>query len=387
MLFMHYVPLALSIGELAEYATHFIAAGLICFVLIAAVASYLRFEFMMQPPDEGDGEVDATELFQMQVLRRMGTGTRAPDPFCLLFIRFRPEEMPDPDLEALALAIRTVVRSTDLVHPTPEGYLALVVDVSRTAHGAVIERLRSTLEQKGAPRTAQQIAGVCYPETSGRFHELVDTAHQAWKDLGTEGGVRMVPEGVDAEAEEELSDAEKALLDDLTGILKPDHLVSALQKFVARMRKDAKPVSLLYLDVDYLERYNRHYGREGGDAILRQLGKIIETRFRETDLVGRYDGEEFLIAAPGRAADGLKAAQRIVAAIKKQNFLFGSTKLKITASIGVAGFPEHGTVAKELFDSASAALLAAKSRGRGNAMAYEEGMPVPDELDQSSEML
>ena len=211
---------------------------------------------------------------------------------------------------------------------------------------------------------------------------MVNQGFDALQQSG--GAVHHAPREEDAE--ESVPD-QSDMLDELTGVLKPDRLVPALQKYVARHRKDAIAVSLVYIDVDYLDRYNRHYGEEGGDAILKQLGAIIESQFRETDLVGRYDGEEFLLALSCRAHRALLAAQRIVAEVKKYPFKFETTKLKITVSMGVSGFPEHGNVPKELFDTASAALLAAKTRGRGSAVMYEKGMPSPADLAKNVEKI
>ena len=88
------------------------------------------------------------------------------------------------------------------------------------------------------------------------------------------------------------------LLDALTGVLRSDRLMPAMSKYIAGLRRDGEPVSLISFDVDQLRNYNEHYGQETGDDILRTIGAVLQRNVREDDLIGRAGGQEFVLLLP-----------------------------------------------------------------------------------------
>jgi diguanylate cyclase (GGDEF)-like protein len=180
-------------------------------------------------------------------------------------------------------------------------------------------------------------------------------------------------EGDEAEDEDD-EDVLAKNIDPLTGLLRSERMGGALQKYVARYRKDEEPVTLLYMDIDSLEQYNAHYGEAAGDAILTRLGEILDHGVRQQDLLGRVGGEEFIIGMNVEPASALIAAKRLCAMIKASAVDFGGNKLRFTVCIGVAGFPDHGGVAKTLFDRSLIAMRAAKYRGRSKCIMYDPQM-------------
>jgi diguanylate cyclase len=153
-------------------------------------------------------------------------------------------------------------------------------------------------------------------------------------------------------------------------------LNTALQKFVAQYRKREAPVSILVLEVDHFERYSEHYGPSAGDEILRKFGEFLQNAVRKSDLIGRSGEETFIIAMGCAPCNAMAAAQRILGAVKKTVFSAGGSSLRITLSLGVAGYPDHGGHPRQLIEAATAALQAAKENGRGMGMMYEPSMRV-----------
>ena len=161
------------------------------------------------------------------------------------------------------------------------------------------------------------------------------------------------------------------LLDELTGVLKPNRVGPAIQKFVARFRRDELPVSVLLCDVDGLDQYNDHYGDAAGDAILKLTADLLMNHCRETDLIGRIGEDTFVICMTCRPSQAVIAARRMTAEIKKANLQHGGNRLRFTVCMGVAGFPDHGGSPVKLYDRAEMALEAAKARGRSLSIEYE----------------
>jgi diguanylate cyclase len=130
----------------------------------------------------------------------------------------------------------------------------------------------------------------------------------------------------------------------------------------------------MVLEVDHFERYSEHYGPTAGDDILRKLGEFLQSAVRESDLVGRSGEEAFMIALGCASRDAMVVAQRIISAVKKTVFPTGGSNLRITLSLGVAGYPDHGGHPRQLMDAATAALQTAKEWGPSRCLMYEPSM-------------
>jgi diguanylate cyclase (GGDEF)-like protein len=120
------------------------------------------------------------------------------------------------------------------------------------------------------------------------------------------------------------------------------------------------------LDLDRFKQVNDRYGHQMGDAVLIELASRMRTEVREVDTLARYGGEEFVVVLPETDATGAaRTADRLGEVIRSSPFCASSPHpLPVTASIGVAVFPDHGANASRLLRSADNALYAAKNDGR-----------------------
>ena len=130
-------------------------------------------------------------------------------------------------------------------------------------------------------------------------------------------------------------------------------------------------LGVLLLDLDHFKRVNDGYGHLAGDVVLRAVADAIKHSVRGHDMVGRYGGEEFAVVLPGMGTEDVRgAAERVRAAVAGLTVavpdLHGRTRMigGLTASVGAAVFPEHGTDRTSLLLAADAALYDAKTAGR-----------------------
>jgi diguanylate cyclase (GGDEF)-like protein len=152
--------------------------------------------------------------------------------------------------------------------------------------------------------------------------------------------------------------------------------MEVLTKEVARAERYQRPLALLMIDVDHFKRYNDTCGHLAGDEVLRKIATIFRRCTRESDCVGRYGGEEFLIILPETVGDDAgRIAERIRSHLAEEDFPFGPQKLRITISGGIASFPRNGRSPESLLKSADAALYEAKNRGRNRVV------PAVDEAE------
>ena len=165
------------------------------------------------------------------------------------------------------------------------------------------------------------------------------------------------------DAQEALRD--KATHDPLTDLWNRSAALDALERDLARARRESAPVGVLMADLDYFKRVNDTHGHDAGDEVLRQVAKRMISALRLYDTVGRYGGDEFLIVAPGcdeRASASL--ADRLRRCIAADPVCTGKSLLPLTISIGIAVSDDHCREASLLIRAADQAMYRAKNAGR-----------------------
>lgn len=146
-----------------------------------------------------------------------------------------------------------------------------------------------------------------------------------------------------------------------------DHFTLALAH--ARRKKEA--LAVMFVDLDLFKNINDTFGHDAGDQLLQGIAGRLLNCVRETDTVSRLGGDEFTILLPeiGEAENVAMLAGKVIEAIK-QPLMVNSNKLSITASIGIALFPNDGEDADTLLKNADIAMYRAKEKGRNNYQFY-----------------
>ncbi|MGH8888293.1 MAG: diguanylate cyclase [Acidothermaceae bacterium] len=157
-----------------------------------------------------------------------------------------------------------------------------------------------------------------------------------------------------------------SLTDPLTSLWNYRYLTIGLGHEIERATRFSRPLAVLMLDLDRFKLINDQHGHQIGDAVLVEMAARMRVEVREVDTLARYGGEEFVVVLPETdAAGAARAADRLRDSIGSAPFCEGTShSLAVTASIGVAVFPEHGTTASRLLRSADDALYVAKDSGR-----------------------
>jgi diguanylate cyclase (GGDEF)-like protein len=165
---------------------------------------------------------------------------------------------------------------------------------------------------------------------------------------------------------EALSDAERrAQTDPLTGVLNRRSLVERLDAACLRARSRGLPIALLFIDLDHFKLINDSFGHAAGDACLRAVIGAVQSELRQSDVVGRFGGEEFVvILSSADAAAALPIAQRIRERVAQMRIDGFERPIAMTCSIGVAASDTSGVWGDALLRRADAAVYAAKRSGR-----------------------
>lgn len=166
---------------------------------------------------------------------------------------------------------------------------------------------------------------------------------------------------------------EMSVTDTLTGVLNRRGFFGAAQGEMARVRRYGGPLSAIMLDIDHFKRINDSLGHRFGDRVLREVALRCREHLRQTDILGRYGGEEFAVLLTETDLEGaFAAAERVRTGVCKPMEIEGKS-LKVTVSLGVSAINDPGMTLEELLHQADTALYGAKESGRNRTCTHDGG--------------
>ncbi|ALS97538.1 GGDEF domain-containing protein [Lacimicrobium alkaliphilum] len=158
-------------------------------------------------------------------------------------------------------------------------------------------------------------------------------------------------------------------IDGLTGLYNRRFWEESCMLEFKRCMRNQGQASLLMLDIDHFKPVNDNYGHPAGDQVIMNLAEIIKTSVRETDIPGRYGGEEFAIVLPDTdAKSALRVAERIRLATEKTLIRYEQLELQVTISLGIAQLDERQDDYMAWISEADQALYQAKETGRNKVV-------------------
>ena len=194
---------------------------------------------------------------------------------------------------------------------------------------------------------------------------LVVSLYVAWQDLSS------VEDSL-AQANEEL--AYQAMHDNLTKLPNRRLLEDRLGQMISEARREKRRFALMFMDLDGFKVINDGYGHHAGDLLLVEIARRMARRMRGQDTLSRLGGDEFVMLGYVAGAADARALADALREVVREPFQVGEHELRISASIGIAVYPDDGPGWGELLTNADAAMYHAKRQGRDACCFFEPSM-------------
>jgi diguanylate cyclase (GGDEF)-like protein len=173
----------------------------------------------------------------------------------------------------------------------------------------------------------------------------------------------------------------QAVTDGLTGVANRRSFTETFSREFERAKRYGEPLSLVIIDLDLLKKINDTYGHQAGDEAIKSIGKMLKQSSRSVDLPARYGGEEFCLLLPNTdiemAEQSAERLRRLINDVEIQG------PGKISASLGVATYPQHADDPDALFQRADEALYVAKQSGR-NRVCVAQSIEAADPSEKKT---
>ncbi len=340
-----------------------LAVAVSAFAVLALVLSFIRYQHLV---------VEATKRLE----------ERADRESILLFLAEQSDQSPygmirllpenPAHVEALIAGLKPKIRATDrLIHTdgdelllffpgTPGIHLPRILCRIAPTISTVCENGRISYEESDSFEGSKlQVAA----ELLDVLREEPASGHAAWN---------FPPEPPPFSPE--IIPGQEHLLDEVTGVLKPELTGTAIQKELATYRRRVMPSGILMFGVDDLQAYAQAHGQSAANAVLGEAGAVLMRTCRESDFIGGLEEDRLVICMTGQPETLFEAAERICAEARASVVESEGETLRFTLSAGVSAYPSQGSGPLRLLSQAQSALEAARKRGRGTCLLFEESM-------------
>lgn len=267
------------------------------------------------------------------------------------------------------------VAGLELDAVVPPDYLAATLQHYRDC---VASGEAMTYEETGGPAGTEprhwQTLLVPASDESGRVEYILGISRDITALRRAEASLRDANEALEQRVvarTAELEHANRRLTDlathdELTRLYNRRHLFELAAREFSRAQRSGQPLAALMLDLDHFKEINDRFGHAAGDDVLRRLAIALQGALRQTDVIGRYGGEEFLVLLPDTdATEAHRTAERLRACCAACEHCWQGRRINCTLSIGIAHFdPARDDRLDNLLQRADMALLRAKAAGR-----------------------
>jgi len=373
-------------------AAEVIAVTLISFVIITLISSYYRFQHIVevaekvQPEDMG---ADPIDILRIQIARFLANCARENTSFTLALLRFN---LPGVKIRLdgpVVLKLRENLRRKDVICVYDDQTVGILTENEPDDSPIIQRRLINWLKSELPEFAEQDIRSgmATYPGHALSGIEMLSVAESALQKTTPQEPILlpemneynvMREENAQQESDTETADASEesknrsggrssrrsskkssrkdSILDELTGVLKPNAISPYMQPMLANIRQKKKRAALFAIGVNNIDHIARFHGENAATDVLVSMSHLIQNNLRTEDIIGRHERNAFLVLAEATLVEAEGIAKRLSTLASHHVVETSGKKLKTNLIIGVAAYPEHGRNLHQLYRAAQKVL-------------------------------
>ncbi len=380
-------PTILAQIDLVGSTVGVIASIAISFVVITVVSSYYRFQHIVAQAEEKSPEemgTSSTEILRVQLARFLAGCARRGTSFSISLIKTGSAQFQGRMDSEVFTAIKDAVRRDDVVCVYDSELAVLLTEAEPEDAENMLTRISHFIASacNDVVLSEMRVGIASYPGHGLSGNDLMAVAQDGLEQATPERPV-VLPEIIDVDVEdEEKEEAEdqivpeelveeevetkdrkswkvrrkEAILDPVTGVLKPSVISSFMQRMMSDLRYKKERAALFCIGVNNMEHIFRFHGEEAADDVMAGVSKILQEHLRADDLIGRHEKYAFLVLAKCSLEEAEGIGKRVSTLVQQALFETGHKKLKTTITLGVATYPEHGRNLHHLYSAGQKVL-------------------------------
>ncbi|MEE9369410.1 MAG: diguanylate cyclase [Pontiella sp.] len=370
-----------------------VGAIVLSFAVITLTASYYRFQNIVkmaentQPEEMGSSPA---EILRVQLARYLAGCARRGTSFSISLIKTNKQDLDIRIGSPPMRAINEAARRDDVICVYDEKTAVLIAEFEPEDALSVLNRVTGHMTEAvtGIALEDVRVGIASYPGHGLSGKDLLQVTLEGLEQANEETPIVM-PELVRADDEEDLEEEEQqeletdvdddsemfdvedtestdskgwkdrrknAMLDELTGVLKPSAVSAYMLRAMSELRHKKKHAALFCIGVNNMEHILRFHGNDAADAVLVGVSKILQDNLRADDLIGRHEKYAFLVLAECSFDEAEIVGKRINTFVQHGEYRPDNKKLKTTVTIGVSTYPEHGRNLHQLYTAGQKVL-------------------------------
>ncbi len=381
-----FFPTVALLSDMLPGALGVAVAVVVSFVVITLVSSYYRFQHIVQQAENTQPEemgATAIDILRVQLARYLAGCARRGTSFSISLIQLNDSSLEVHMGFPVIAAIKEAARCNDIVCVYDQHTAALLMEAEPEDSEAILGRIIDTVSGRLAASGGEllRVGIASYPGHGLSGKNLLEVASEGLALSNADRPI-VLPEIVDEDGEmpEEASETpdeesrvegesvaetesksrrqrrKRGMLDELTGVLKPSAVSAYMQRMMSDLRYKKKKVCLFCIGVNNMEHIARFHGQDAADDVLAGVSRILQENLRADDLIGRHEKYAFLSLVQASLDEAEIIGKRISTLVQQSQIASGSKKIKVTITLGVAAYPEHGRNLHSLYKAGQKVL-------------------------------
>ena len=372
--------------NLSNVIIDFFIAASIAFILIVIIASYLRFQNIVDSlkiSNSSDNDIKVDNLIRIKLADEISKSLRKKNSFLILRIKLNIDIQTIDKIPDFIKFLSKNHRNTDSFFKYSDSEIIVILQSDNEFVSMLVDRLIEVIIKYFDNLSVEDInVGVCsFPINGITGEELLNSAEQAL--LKTDKSNRIIY--AEDKTDEEFDDKElkkvdektnvdrrdKKIIDPLTGVLNEKAISKFMQREISELRLKKEPCVIFSIKINNISNVKDYFGDKVLDNIIKSVSKIIQDSLRKSDIIGTYKYGEFIILAHCDLKNSYTIGHRIINLINNKKLDFKNKNIHTPISVAAAAYPEHGNNIYDLYKKTQNVLVYCNENDISGYMIYD----------------